>query len=507
MEEQWYKVLKAWESKDGTLKLTVDKTVKLKVNETVKSLVELGYIEKTEEPAVGTDLLETITTSAKSIVDQMLKGFKTEIEAATKSVTEAREGTGKDEDAESNFGRVGKSVLPKAVQVLVGEDRAYHDPLLGFKSIPHFIDDLKRGCIRRERTKTMNEYVGKLENLRAAYGQVEIAGKTYDGQLEAIGEDGGILVPAEMSNNIYRRAFDTNPILGRCDKYSVRGNSMTFPRAKDNSRADGSRHHGTTAAWTNEAETIATTKLKGLEVMAMRLHKLAVLTKATNEMMDDGGPIVQQWIEKNVGAEIGFQVGLALWEGDGLNRPLGIFNDTQTPLLTVPRTTANTVVAADIYSVMASFWGPSLGKAIWYTNNRMEWEHLIKMFTPFTNVAGTENVGGFPLYLPSGGLQGTPSGILASRPVERLEFAWPTGTEGDLTLADFGEYAVITKGGAGDVPAINTAMSVHLLFDIDATAFRATYRIDGQPWWKEPVTPFRGEVGETWSPFITLTDA
>ena len=77
----------------------------------------------------------------------------------------------------------------------------------------------------------MNEYVGKLENLRAAYGQVEIAGKTYDGQLEAIGEDGGILVPAEMSNNIYRRAFDTNPILGRCDKYSVRGNSMTFPRA------------------------------------------------------------------------------------------------------------------------------------------------------------------------------------------------------------------------------------------------------------------------------------
>lgn len=512
MEKLWYKVLKAWSSDDGSVKLEEGKTVALEKSAKVDSLVELGYLEKTVEPPVSQDVLETIQKSAKEIVDGMMKGFREEMAAVTRSVREAThehiENSQEEVDEDwATFGRVGKSVMPKAVSVLVGEDRAYKDPYLGFKSIAHFCHDLRAGAVRRTHTKTMEGYVGKLEKLREAYGAVEIAGKAYDGQLEAIGEEGGILIPAEMSNNIYSRAFKMNPLLGRCDRYSVRGNSMTFPRAKDNSRADGSRHNGTTAAWTNEAQSIAVTKLKGLEVMALRLHKLAVLTKMTNEMIDDGGPIIQQWIERNVGDEIGFQVGKAIWEGDGIEQPLGVFNSNQTPLLKVARTTAGTVVADDIYSIMASYWPASMGNAVWYTNNRMEWEHLIKAFAAFTNVAGDENVGGWPLYLPRGGLAGTPTGVLAGRPVEYLEFAQPTGTEGDLTLADMSTYCVITKGGAGDVPAINTAMSIHLLFDMDATAFRATYRIDGQPWWKEAVTPYRGETGETHSPFITLTDA
>jgi hypothetical protein len=63
---------------------------------------------------------------------------------------------------------------------------------------------------------------------------------------------------------------------------------------------------------------------------------------------------------------------------------------------------------------------------------------------------------------------------------------------------------VVTKGGSGDVPAINTAMSVHFLFDMNANAYRAVYRIDGQPWQNKKLTPFRDTAGIKYATFITL---
>jgi hypothetical protein len=55
---------------------------------------------------------------------------------------------------------------------------------------------------------------------------------------------------------------------------------------------------------------------------------------------------------------------------------------------------------------------------------------------------------------------------------------------------------MINKGG------IEAASSIHVQFVTDETAFRFVYRMDGQPIWDTPVTPFQGS--DTVSPFVAL---
>ena len=76
------------------------------------------------------------------------------------------------------------------------------------------------------------------------------------------------------------------------------------------------------------------------------------------------------------------------------------------------------------------------------------------------------------------------------------EYNSTLGTVGDIILADFGEYQMIDKGG------IQSASSIHVQFVTDETVFRFVYRVDGQPKWDLPLTPFQGT--NSVSPFITL---
>ncbi len=70
------------------------------------------------------------------------------------------------------------------------------------------------------------------------------------------------------------------------------------------------------------------------------------------------------------------------------------------------------------------------------------------------------------------------------------------GGVGDIILGDLSQYLLIDKGG------INTASSIHVRFLYDESVFRFIYRVDGQPIWNKPVTPFKGS--NSLSPFVTL---
>jgi HK97 family phage major capsid protein len=104
--------------------------------------------------------------------------------------------------------------------------------------------------------------------------------------------------------------------------------------------------------------------------------------------------------------------------------------------------------------------------------------------------------GGVPVYLPANGISGAPFATLFGRPVIPVEYAATLGTVGDVVLADLSQYGLLTKGG------IKQASSLHVAFTTDEMAFRATYRVDGQPLWKSTLTPFKGSA--TQSPTITL---
>jgi HK97 family phage major capsid protein len=82
------------------------------------------------------------------------------------------------------------------------------------------------------------------------------------------------------------------------------------------------------------------------------------------------------------------------------------------------------------------------------------------------------------------------------RPVIPVEYCSTLGTVGDIVLADLSQYIVIDKGG------VQTAESIHVRFAYDERTFRATYRIDGQPWHRSAITPANGS--NTQSPFVAL---
>ena len=113
----------------------------------------------------------------------------------------------------------------------------------------------------------------------------------------------------------------------------------------------------------------------------------------------------------------------------------------------------------------------------------------------------TLTLGNYPIYLPTGvnpgGIQVSPYGTLLGRPVIVSQHANTFSSAGDVLLADLSYYQTITKAGG-----LQTATSMHLYFDADLTAFRTTFRMDGQSKIAAPITPAKGNT--TLSPFVQL---
>jgi len=103
-------------------------------------------------------------------------------------------------------------------------------------------------------------------------------------------------------------------------------------------------------------------------------------------------------------------------------------------------------------------------------------------------------IGDMPVYQPD--FRGNPFGALFSLPIVPVEFCETLGSLGDIVLADWSEYLLITKGG------VEEAESIHVKFLTDETAFRFIMRNNGQPLHDQPITPLKGS--NTLSPFVML---
>jgi HK97 family phage major capsid protein len=139
---------------------------------------------------------------------------------------------------------------------------------------------------------------------------------------------------------------------------------------------------------------------------------------------------------------------------------------------------AKTITFDNIVSMWSRMHSRSRATAAWFINQDAE-PSLSKMSMP----VGT---GGVPVYMPANGLADSPLATLMGRPVIPIEYAATLGTVGDIILADMRAYAVGLRGG------VDSAMTMHLRFDYNETAFRFLFEVDGQPWLAAPITPFKG---------------
>lgn len=350
---------------------------------------------------------------------------------------------------------------------------AMDDPRAGFKHLGEFALAVKDAC-----------QPGKRPDERLV-----LVAKAASGLGEASGADGGFLVPPEFSQRLLERVYAQENLLARTDNYTVAGNSMTFPRSAETSRANGSRWGGVRAYWREEGDQ-ATASKPTFARLQLNLHKLFVLIHASDELLSDAqGVALQQYLERVASDEIGFVVGDAIVNGTGAGQPQGILNSPC--LITVSKEAgqaAATVKTENITKIWARLWAPCRQNAVWLVNQDVE-----PQLHTMTLSVGT---GGVVTYLPPGGLSGKPYATLLGRPVVPVEWCPTLGTAGDIVLADLRHYVTITRG------LIDQAMSIHLRFDYDESSFRFIFRVDGQPWWSAALTPYKGTA--TQSCFVTL---
>ena len=330
------------------------------------------------------------------------------------------------------------------------------------------------------------------EQLMAAYrasmpgGQVDnrLTTRAASGLNESNPSDGVFLVQQDFVSELLKRTYETGILASKVKKIpiSTSANGLKINAVDEDSRANGSRFGGVQTYWEGEADKLAGTKPK-FRVLELSLKKLTGLCYATDELLQDTAAL-ESVIRQAFAEEFGFKIDDAILTGTGAGEPLGILNSSS--LVTVAKESNQTekITVENLIKMWNRVWSRSRNNAVWFINQEIE---------PYLY---TLKIGTTPVYVPAGGLSEKPYGTLFGRPVIPLEQCSALGEVGDIILADLNQYLLIDKGG------INAQSSIHVRFLYDENVFRFIYRVDGQPIWNKPLTPYKGTA--TQSPFVAL---
>lgn len=301
---------------------------------------------------------------------------------------------------------------------------------------------------------------------------------------EGSGADGGFLIPPEYGKEIFQLSLNDNSLLPYTDDVPVGGNGMSFPR-------DETTPWGTTgvrAYWQGEAGAGTPTK-PILGMNQLRLKKLMALVAVSDEMLEDT-IAMGAYLPKKIATSIQWKTNEAILFGPGANLPMGAL--TSGAVVTVAKDSgqaANTLSALNLANMIARLPEGSFPNAVWIINNDV----LPALFTL--------TLGNYPIYLPAGSpvgsIKGSPYGTLLGRPILVSQHANTFSSQGDVILVDLSYYQAITKAAG-----MQTATSMHLYFDADATAFRTTFRMDGSSKITKAIDPAKGTT--KMSPFVQL---
>lgn len=421
------------------------------------------------EDAVGSTLVsaevgEKVADAGdvKSVLDEAITGFELKIEDAVAKAVK----------------RASNAFTLKGGHIEVGKDLEIdEDPKRGYKSFGDQLRDIKAACMPGARPSE------RLEKMVAAAKQ--------HGGYEGVGAEGGFLVAPEFSNRMLSRVEAVLDLLGQCDTIVTQSNSVEVTASIDHDRSGTTyRYGGVIPYW--QAEATAITASRALwRRQRIELHKLACLVPVSDELLEDVGGLGAR-LERTMGTAIGEECLFAVLFGDGAGKPTGVFTGaeaaTDLPFVAVAKEsgqTAATIVSQNIIKMVSRLY-----------KGRGRWLYNPECFPQLCTMTINVGTGGVPVWLPANGLANQPNESLFGLRADRTDLCAALGTKGDIVALDPSCIIVARKGG------IQTAMSIHLYFDSDETAFRATFRIGAASAWDRPLTPRLGAA--TVSPFVCL---
>lgn len=301
---------------------------------------------------------------------------------------------------------------------------------------------------------------------------------------ENTGNLGGYTVPTQFSNQINKITLETSIVESRATVLNLNAPTYEMPSIDPSSNVDGSQYGGATAYWTDELQAL-TESNPTFDNVKLEVNKLTAFIEDSNELEQDSVANMGQLLTKMYGEVMSFKQDSAFISGDGVKKPLGILS--APALVTVSRATASQVHPLDIVTMMSRFRG-SYDKAVLLINQ-----------STIPQVFLMKDDNGNFIWHPgmSGTIANKVMGTIYGIPYIITEKASALGTEGDIILADWSHYLVGKRGG------LVTDYSDHYFFNKDSRAYRCKARVDGQPWLKQAITPYKG--GSTLSPFVALS--
>ena len=363
------------------------------------------------------------------------EGLTTQLEAAEKVEAMRAKATAS----------VGRKTLPVIAAPRIEMGRDGKDRFGGFNSSGDFLMAVKRA------------------------GAGDIDKRFQNVAYEKNGEDGGFLVPEEMGSSITKKLESSESLLSATTQLKISGNAITL-------NLDESQpwNQGVSAYWVAEGSAITGSK-PAFTQASWRLHKLAALVTATDELLDDATAL-SSYIQVSAPEAIMYKLNGAIINGNGAGKPQGIISSPFAKTVSKESgQTADTVVSRNIVKMYASMIPNSRARAAWYINPAVE----VQLMTM------VDDNGNFIYLAPGSQMNQSPYGLLLGRPVIPLMSGMPAlGDLGDIVLADLSTYYTIQKSNGG----VKSATSIHVNFDKEQTTFRFSLRVDGKCPFRTPVT-------------------
>lgn len=285
---------------------------------------------------------------------------------------------------------------------------------------------------------------------------------------EGQGSLGGFTVPEQYEPTLLSIPLQEPIVRPRAWNIQATTNVLKIPRIDDTTHATNV-YGGVTGNWTAEGASIGLSN-PAFAQCVLTAKKLALLTYASNELLEDNAVGLNQVLTRLFAEALGWFEDKAFIKGSGVNEPLGLQN---APCIDdVSITTGAVFYIADACKMYANLLPGSEKRAVWLMNPSLK-EVLPKMLTLGTATAGAPNI----WYPGALSIKDSPEPWrLLGIPIEWTEHNAALGTDKDVGLVDLSYYVLMSRQD------IRAAVSTDARFANDETGYRLTSRTDGQPW-------------------------
>jgi HK97 family phage major capsid protein len=233
-----------------------------------------------------------------------------EIKAATHELAHAFEAF-----KDANDERIGElerkksadAVLEDKVNRINGDITRLQDTMAGLKTA------LKRPYSGGATTQTPSEHKQAFLRYVSKGAEGDLQAVESKGMSVISDPDGGYAVPAEISDRIITRQFDTTPLRQLATVMTVNSDAIEMLRDTDDAEA----------SWLAELDTRADTEPGQFGRVRISTYELHAQPKATQKLLDDASLNIEEWIVNKIAGRFARRENAAFVNGDGVTMPRG----------------------------------------------------------------------------------------------------------------------------------------------------------------------------------------